>query len=106
MLIDAIYWMEIYYSGPPVKCSTIKDVIFEAIKDVVKKFHYKKILLRPQECFLCSICPPPIDHLCHLDDNKEILTCCRDGMTTKSIDRSRQLPWFNKDAAIVEKANG
>ena len=106
LLIDAIYWMEVYYSGPPVKCSTIKDVIFEAIKDVVEKFQYKKILSRPQECFLCSICPPPIDHLCHLDDNKEILTCCKDGMTTKSIDQSRQLPWISKDAATVVNKNG
>ena len=106
LLIDAIYWMEIYYSGPPVKSSTIKDVIFEAIKDVVEKFQYKKILSRPQECFLCSICPPPIDHLCHLDDNKEILTCCKDGMTTKSIDQLRQLPWIIKYSATFVKEIG
>ena len=106
LLVDAIYWMEVHYSGPPLKCSTIKDVIFEVIEDVVKKFKYKKILSRPQECFLCSICPSPTDHLCHPDDNKEILTCCKDGLTIKSIDHSRQLPWINKDAATVMKENG
>ena len=57
LLIDAIYWMEVYYSGPPVKYLDIKEVIFEAIEDVVKKFQYKWILSRPQKCFLCSKCP-------------------------------------------------
>ena len=101
LLIDAIYWMEVYYSGPLVKCSTIKDVIFEAIKDVVKKFQYKPILSLPQECFLCSICSPPADHLCHPDEDKKILTCCKDGMSTKDINRARQLPWIDENAAAV-----
>ena len=98
--------MEVYYSGPSVKCLDIKDAIFEAIEDVVKKFQYKWIISRPQECFLCSICPPPTDHLCHLDDNKDILTCCKDGMTTKCIDRARQLPWIQKDTTTMKKENG
>ena len=106
LLIDAIYWIEIYYSGPPTKCSTIKDVIFEAIGDVVKKFHYKPILSMPQERFLCSVCPPPAGHLCRPNEDKKMITCCKDGMTMKSIDRSRQLPWINNDAATVEKENG
>ena len=38
LLVDDVYWMEIYYFGPPVKCSTIKGVVVEAIKDVVKNF--------------------------------------------------------------------
>ena len=106
LLVDAIYWMEVYYSGPLAKCSIIKDVIFEAIADVVKKFQYKPILSTPQERFLCSICPPPIDHLCRPDEDKEILTCCKDGMSTKSIDRSRQLPWISKDSVTVKKEHG
>ena len=106
LLVDAIYWMEVYYSGPSVKCSIVKDVIFEAIGDVVKKFQYKPILSTPQERFLCSICPPPTDHLCRPDEDKEILTCCKDGMSTKSIDRSRQLPWISKDSATVKKEHG
>ena len=106
LLVDAIYWMEVYYSGPPVKCAIIKDLIFEAIADVVKKFQYKPILSTPQERFLCSICPPPTDHLCRPDEDKEILTCCKDGMSTTSIDRLRQLPWISKDSATIKKEHG
>ena len=106
LLVDAIYWMEVYYSGPPVKCTIVKDVIFEAIADVVKKFQYKPILSTPQERFLCSVCPPSTDHLCRPDEDKEILTCCKDGMSTKRIDQSRQLPWISKDSATVKKEHG
>ena len=104
LLIDAIYWMEVYYSGPPVKCSTIKDVIFEAIENVVKKFQYKPILSMPQERFLCSICSPSANHLCRPDEDKKILTCCKDGMSTKDINRARQLPWIDENAAPATTA--
>ena len=90
LLVDAIYWMEVYYSGPPANCSTIKDIIFEAIGDVVKKFQYKPILSMPQEHFLCSVCSPTTDHLCRLNEDKTILTCCKDGMSTKGINGVRQ----------------
>ena len=106
LLVDAIYWMEVYYSGPPTKCSTIKNAIFEAIEDVVKKFHYKPILSMPQERFLCSICSPPADHLCRPDEDMEIITCCKDGMSTKYIDRMRQLPWISGGADTVKKKIG
>ena len=105
LIVDAIYWMELYYSGPPTKCSTIKDVILEAIKDVVTKFQYKLILSMPQERFLCSICSPLADHLCRPDEEKKILTCCKDGMSTKDINRARQLPWINKNAAAAADAD-
>ena len=47
LLIDAIYWMEVYYFGPPAKCSIIKFVVLEEIKNVVRKFQYKKTLSKP-----------------------------------------------------------
>ena len=101
LLVDAIYWMEVYYSGPPTKCSTIKDVILEAIKDVVTKFQYKPFLSMPQERFLCSICSHLADHLCRPDEDKTILTCCKDGMSTIDINRARQLPWIDKNVATA-----
>ena len=106
LLVDDVYWMEIYYFGPPVKCSTIKGVVVEAIKDVVKNFCYKKILSRPRECFLCSICSPPTDHLCFPSEDKEMLTCYKGGMGMKCIDQYRQLPWISEDAATVKMEYG
>ena len=101
LLVDAICWMEVYYSGPSTKCSTIKAVIFEAIEDVVKKFQYKPFLSMPQERFLCSVCPLSTDHLCRPNEDKMVLTCCKDNMSTKDINEIRQLPWIDKNAATV-----
>ena len=95
LLVDAIYWLEIYYSGHSRKCSSIRCSILEGINAVVKKFQYKPILSFPQERFLCSICKPR-DHLCRPDEEKETLTCCRDGMSVKPIDNIRQYPWTDR----------
>ena len=102
LLVDSIYWLEIYYSGRPVKCSAIKIAILENLGDVVKKFQYKPILSLPQERFLCSICLPPSNHLCRPDEDREILTCCRDSRLTWDIDPSRQLPWIENNAATKD----
>ena len=93
LLVDAIYWLEIYYSGHSTKCSSIRCSILEGINAVVKKFQYKPILSFPQERFLCSKCPPPRNHLCRPDEEKKTLTCCRDGMSVFTIDNERQYPW-------------
>ena len=96
LLVDAIYWLEIYYSGRPEKCLAVRSAVFEGISDVVKKFNYKPILSMPQERFVCSMqSPHPRDHLCRPDEDRVTLTCCRDGKTTINIDRFRQLPWIN-----------
>ena len=106
LLVDAIYWLEIHYSGLVEKCPVLRNAILEGVGEVVKKFNYKPILSVPQERFLCSICLPPRDHLCRPDEDKVILTCCRDGISTAGIDLSRQLPWI--DGVITEalKQNG
>ena len=95
LLVDAIYWLEIYYSGLSTRCSAIRCSVMEGINAVVKKFQYKPILSIPQERFLCSICPPPRNHLCRPDEDKETLTCCRDGRSLVPIDCIRQYPWID-----------
>ena len=92
LLIDAIYWLEIYYSGRPSWCPVIRSAIYEAINLVVKKFHYKPILLVPQERFHCTI-HATTDHLCCPDDEKETLRCCNDRVSTAQLE-SRQESWF------------
>ena len=106
LLVDAIYWLEIHYSGRSLKCSSIYSSILEGIDAVVKKFRYKSILSIPQERFLCSICPPPRNHLCRPDEEKETLTCCRDGMSVVTIDYIRQYPWIEHVAAVDSKHKG
>ena len=106
LLVDAIYWLEIYYSGQSTKCFAIRCSILEGINAVVKKFQYKPILSIPQERFLCSICPPPRNHLCRPDEEKETLACCQDGMSFVAIDPKRQYPWIDYVATEDSKLQG
>ena len=103
LLVDSIYWLEIYYTGLSIKCSSLKQAVLECIGDVIMKFQYKPILSIPQERFLCSICPPPPDHLCRPNEDKVIVTCCRDSRLTADINPSRQLPWI-QDGSFVSSA--
>ena len=62
--------------------------------NVVDKFRYLDSLKYPEECFHCSICNTT-EHLCHLSEDKTILTCCKDDTTDPvPIDKTHQLPWF------------
>ena len=102
LLVDAIYSLDVYYSGPSENCSLIRNALLEGIGDVVKKFQYKPILSLPQERFYCSMCASTVKHLCRPDEGKKILTCCRDPRKTARIDRSRQLPWIAVDLSVDE----
>ena len=102
LLVDSIYWLEIYYTGCPTRCSDVKESILECIDDVVKKFQYKPILSIPQERFLCSLCAPPSNHLCRPNEDKDMLTCCKDACLTADIDRTRQLPWIEHGPVVNE----
>ena len=102
LLVDAIYSLDIYYSGPSDNCSAIRNALLEGIGDVVKKFQYEPILSLPQVRFYCSMCASSAKHLCRPDEGKNILTCCRDPRETAPIDRSRQLPWIAVDLSVEE----
>ena len=95
LLVDAIYWLEIYYSGHPTRCSDIRSTIYEGIDQVVEKFHYKPILSMPQEYFYCTM-HKTTDHLCRPDNEKENLLCCEDRVSITQLDESRQQPWFQE----------
>ena len=100
LLVDSIYWLEIYYTGRSAKCSALRKALLKCIGDVVMKFQYKPILSIPQERFLCSVCQPPPNHICRPDEDKEIVTCCRDARLTADIDPSRQLPWIQDGSSV------
>ena len=85
LLVGAIYSVDVYYSGPFENCSAIRNALLGGIGDVVKKFQYKPILSSPQEYFYCQICSSS-NHLCRPEDNKKILTCCRNPRLTAGID--------------------
>ena len=99
LLVDAIYSLDVYYSGPSANCSAVRNAVVEGIGDIVKKFQYKPILSLPQEHFYCSICSSS-NHLCRPDDTKKILTCCRNPRLIENIDSLRQLPWITQSVAV------
>ena len=101
LLVDTLYSLDVYYTGLSENCSAIRNALFEGIEVIVKKFQYKPILSSPQEYFYCSICSSS-NHLCRPDDNKKILTCCRNPQLTAGIDHLQQLPWIAK-GVVVEK---
>ena len=99
LLVDSIYWMEVYYSGQCSGCSAICHAVLEAIRNVVDKFHYQPKLQNPQQGFLCHICDPPSStpHPCLVSHGVEgmSVTCSADPVFTDSITSSRQLCWFS-----------
>ena len=100
LLIDAIYWLEVLYTCPQNECHHIREAVKEGISAVVDKFHYLDNLKYPEECFHCLICNTT-EHLCHLSEDKPILTCCKDDTTDPvHINKTHQLPWFK---SVVEK---
>ena len=99
LLVDAIYSLDVYYSGPSENCSAVRNAVVKGIGDIVKRFQYKPILSSPQEHFYCSICSSS-NHLCRPDDNMKILTCCRNPRLIADIDHLRQLPWITQSVGV------
>ena len=92
LLIDTIFWLEVLYTDLQNKCYHIHQVIKEGINAVVDKFHYMDNLKDPEERFHCSICNTT-EHLCRLNEDKTILTCCQND-AINYIDETRQLTWL------------
>ena len=55
LLIDRIYWIAVYYSGPYKRC-TIRDVVHAGIGEVIHNFQYTSNTGNLEEYFYCTIC--------------------------------------------------
>ena len=93
LLVDGIYWLELFYTGPPNKCYHIYEAVKEGIKAVVNKFHYMQSLADPEERFHCPFCKLS-EHFCHLTEDKTKLICFKN---YSSVHKERQLPWFTPE---------
>ena len=72
LLVDSIYWMEVYYAGLPNKCFAIHTAIHAGIHAIIGSFHYKAGIQSPDENFYCKMCSDKC-HFCRIDDTKNIL---------------------------------
>ena len=98
LLVDSIYWLEIYYSGHSEGCLEIRNAIYEGIEAVTKRFNYKAIISQPQPCFYCTI-HDTRQHLCRPVESRDVVVCCEDGSSTVAINK-RQLAWLTKGEII------
>jgi hypothetical protein len=106
MLIDAIYWLEVYYTGDENSCQPLLNVVEDGIKKVIAQFKFTLEAFQENlnKCFLCKIkhdnynddLPP------HLSKQVNDCTyaCCIDDSLTIPIDVERQLPWFGTVADL------
>lgn len=96
LLVDATYYLEVYYSGQPTKCCAIRNAIREGVAAVVTKFQYIQKLAEPDDAFFCSGCGI-IDtpHLCLPNKDREVVTCAENKISVRLINKVRQLPWFS-----------
>ena len=85
LLINAIYSLDIYYSVLSDNCSAVRNAVVKGIGDIVKTFQYMPFLSSPQEHFYCSMCSSS-NHFFRADDNKKILTCCKNPRLIADID--------------------
>ena len=92
LLVDSIYWMEVYYAGPSNRCFAIRTAIHAGIQAIIGSFHYMRGVQTVDENFYCKICSDKC-HFCRIDHTKNTLTCCVSPQTTY-IHESRQKPWF------------
>ena len=93
LLVDSIYWMEVYYAGPPNNCFAIRRAIHAGIHTIIGSFHYMAGIQCPDENFYCNMCSSKC-HFCRIDDTKNILIC-RVTPQTSFVHESRQKPWFS-----------
>ena len=98
LLVDSIYWLEIYYSGHSEGCLGIRNAIYEGIEGVTKRFNCEAFISPPQPCFYCTI-HDTRQHLCYPVKNKDVVVCCEDGSSTFAINK-HQMAWLTKGQII------
>ena len=57
LLVDTIYSLDVYYSGPSEKCSVIRSTLLEGIGDVVKNFSISQFFRCFKSVFIAQCVP-------------------------------------------------
>ena len=95
LLVDSIYWLEIYYFGKLDNCPGLRSAILEEICKLEKKYHIKQ---KVEECFICRLEHKEVKatnkHLCYVNVCNTVT--CENEMTVGDLDPFLQLPWFKK----------
>ena len=100
-LLDQVEWLAIRYFGPSDNCCSVRRIIRNGMKSVVRRFGWDESLSFVQEMFQCKItkCAKPSFHLCEVGKIKGTLTCSG-SYTTCSADMSCHLSWFDSSGNL------
>ena len=106
LFVDAIFWLEIYYSGHRSNACCLHETILTRIGCVVRHFNYKPVLCLPQVGFVCSVCDHNRQkpHPClAFNSNKTIdVRCSENEVLTSRILSERQTPWLLGKLFLLE----
>ena len=97
LIVDNHCWMEIYYSGEPSLCPTVRGAVIDAILSAGTKLHYSDLLDSKQEGFMCSLCTGNPAHPCTvitLPNGKVQATCSQDQSLSGVLTDKRKLVWL------------
>ena len=102
-LLDQVEWVAIRYFGPADNCCSVRRIVRNGIKSVVRRFGWVESLSLAQEMFQCKIakCTKPSFHLCEVDKTKAKLICSESDTTRKADTCTyRHLSWFDSSGKL------
>ena len=102
LLIDAVKWIEVYFTGNPCSCHIVRDVIKYAITACAQPLSYNEaaldfdiaLLCRHDQC-KCSDGSPQHPAIVDLPQDGRAL-CCVNKELTFDLELIRELSWYEK----------
>ena len=98
LLVDAVDWLEVYFTGAKSNCPQIRYAIREGVCEVVDKFEYQLEIRYPTEGFICWAdgCESS-PHPCWIPTQGSISTAyCTKVHWKNCICSAKHLCWFEK----------
>ena len=96
LLVETKFSIDIYYSGQPENCYSIREMIKNEVHAVITSTEKFRDMVCFAERLHCHVCDAKehVKHFCFLEGDK-YLRCCN---TMYQINSERQLPWFQSES--------
>ena len=103
LLVDAVDWLEVYFTGPTSNCPQIRHAILQGVSEIVNKFEYQPEIQCPTERFICWAdgCKSS-PHPCWIPTQGSISTAyCTKVHWKNCICSAKHVCWFDKACTYV-----
>ena len=96
LLVETKFSIDVYYSGQPEKCYSIREMIKKEVHAVITSTEKFRDMVYFDERLHCYGCDTKeyVKHFCFLEGDN-YLRCCN---TLYPINSERQLPWFRSES--------